>query len=52
MKQVLIDPPVSEAVAIGVKFAATAAAEPPELPPGTRLSPMGYAQGQEAIFIG
>ena len=31
----LIDPPVSEPNAQGTKFAATAAAEPPDEPPGT-----------------
>ena len=37
----LIEPPVSVPVAAGTIPAATAAAEPPELPPGTRFSPQG-----------
>ncbi len=34
----LIDPPVSVPIVAGVRFAHTAAAEPPEEPPGTTLS--------------
>ena len=38
----LIDPPVSVPVAAETKPAATAEAEPPELPPGTKFSPQGF----------
>src|SRR5688572_11934731 len=40
-----IDPPVSVAVAAGAKRAATAAAEPPELPPGTASASQGLRTG-------
>ena len=36
-----IEPPVSVPVAAGSRRAATAAAEPPDEPPGTRLSSHG-----------
>ena len=36
-----IEPPVSVPVAAGSRRAATAAAEPPDEPPGTRLSSQG-----------
>ena len=41
----LIDPPVSEPSAILHKPSATAAAEPPEEPPGTLFSPFGFLTG-------
>ena len=37
-----IDPPVSVPMVAGVNFAAKADAEPPEDPPGTRFSPIGF----------
>ncbi|MCY1208432.1 hypothetical protein D9M72_200590 [compost metagenome] len=37
-----IEPPVSVPVAAGTRRAATAAAEPPEEPPGTRSSAQGF----------
>jgi hypothetical protein len=37
-----IEPPVSVAVAAGAMRAATAAAEPPELPPGTAVLSQGF----------
>src|SRR5260221_13136107 len=40
-----IEPPVSVAVAAGTSRAATAAAEPPEEPPGTRLGSQGFRTG-------
>src|SRR5688500_18916343 len=40
-----IDPPVSVAVALGASRAATAAAEPPEEPPGTSLASQGLRTG-------
>ena len=40
-----IDPPVSVPVAIGAKPAATAAADPPEDPPGTRSKFQGFKVG-------
>jgi hypothetical protein len=40
-----MEPPVSVAVAMGATRAATAAAEPPELPPGTRRSSHGFFTG-------
>ena len=40
-----IEPPVSVAVAIGAMRAATAAAEPPELPPGTSFTSQGFFTG-------
>ena len=45
----LIDPPVSVPVEIEVIFAATHAAEPPELPPGTRLSFQGLPTGPKTV---
>ena len=45
----LIDPPVSVPVEIEVIFAATHAAEPPELPPGTRLSFQGLPTGPKKL---
>jgi hypothetical protein len=38
-------PPVSVPMESGVWYAATAAAEPPELPPGTRVRSHGLAVG-------
>src|SRR5512143_3873311 len=40
-----IEPPVSVAVASGATRAATTAAEPPELPPGTSLGFQGFFTG-------
>src|SRR5882672_9183752 len=40
-----IEPPVSVAVAAGTRRAATAAAEPPEEPPGTRFGSQGLRTG-------
>src|SRR5574343_2001168 len=40
-----MEPPVSVPVAIGARRAATAAAEPPEEPPGTRLRSQGFFTG-------
>ena len=40
-----IDPPVSVPVAAGTSRAATTAAEPPELPPGTRVGSQGFLTG-------
>ena len=40
-----IEPPVSVPVAAGTRRAATAAAEPPEEPPGTRLGSQGLRTG-------
>src|SRR5688500_16713908 len=40
-----MEPPVSVAVAKGARRAATAAAEPPEEPPGTRLGSQGFLTG-------
>ena len=45
-----IEPPVSVPVAAGTSRAATAAAEPPEEPPGTRLSSHGFRTGRKAEF--
>ena len=42
-----IEPPVSVPVAAGARRAATAAAEPPELPPGTRVAVPGIAHRAE-----
>ena len=44
------DPPVSEPSAIGEYPAATAAAEPPELPPGTRARSSGLSVGPKPEF--
>jgi len=41
-------PPVSVPMASGVWYEATAAAEPPELPPGTRVRSQGLAVGPYA----
>src|SRR5919198_4930322 len=46
----LIEPPVSEPSAHGAKPAATAAAEPPEEPPGTRSGSQGFRLGPYAEF--
>ena len=43
-----IEPPVSEPSASGTNPAATAAAEPPEDPPGTRLTSWGLRVGPVA----
>jgi hypothetical protein len=40
-----IDPPVSVPVAAGTRRAATATAEPPELPPGTSAVFQGFLTG-------
>ena len=40
-----IEPPVSVPVTPGAIRAATAAAEPPDEPPGTRLVSQGFATG-------
>ena len=39
----LIDPPVSVPIVVGVKSAANALAEPPDDPPGTVLSAIGFS---------
>ena len=41
-----IEPPVSVPVAAGTRRAATAAAEPPDEPPGTRVVSHGFATGR------
>ena len=46
----LIEPPVSEPSAHGARPAATAAAEPPEEPPGTRSGSHGFLVGPYAEF--
>src|SRR5919198_4959716 len=46
----LIEPPVSEPSAHGARPAATAAAEPPEEPPGTRVGSHGLRVGPYAEF--
>ena len=38
----LIDPPVSVPIVTGVRFAARAEDEPPEDPPGTKFSLIGF----------
>ena len=38
----LIDPPVSVPIVTGVKLAAKAAEEPPDDPPGTKSSAIGF----------
>ena len=38
----LIDPPVSVPIVTGVKLAASAADDPPDEPPGTKFSPIGF----------
>ncbi len=40
-----IEPPVSVPVAAAHRRAATAAAEPPDEPPGTSFSPQGFSTG-------
>ena len=45
-----IEPPVSEPRASGAIPAATAAAEPPEEPPGTRLGSAGLRVGPDEEF--
>ena len=45
-----IEPPVSVPIAHGALPAATAAAEPPELPPGTRVGSHGFVVGPKAEF--
>ena len=40
-----MDPPVSVPVAAGAMRAATAQAEPPELPPGTVVMSQGFLTG-------
>ena len=44
-----IDPPVSVPVAAGTRPAATAAAEPPDEPPGTRSTSHGLATGPKKL---
>src|SRR5215213_4384318 len=43
------EPPVSEPSAIGTMPAATAAAEPPDEPPGTRFGSIGLRAGPKAL---
>ena len=45
-----MEPPVSLPIAIGVMSAATAAAEPPEEPPGTLEGSRGFFVGPKAEF--
>jgi hypothetical protein len=45
-----MEPPVSDPSVTGSSPAATAAAEPPELPPGTRVRSHGLAVGPKAEF--
>ena len=45
-----IEPPVSVPVVAGTSRAATAAAEPPDEPPGTRASSHGFLTGRKAEF--
>ena len=45
-----IEPPVSVPIAQGAVPAATAAAEPPEEPPGTRVESQGLVTGPKAEF--
>src|SRR6266536_3626095 len=45
-----IDPPVSVPIASGASNEATAAAEPPDEPPGTRLRSQGLRDGPNAEF--
>src|SRR5437764_7844944 len=44
------DPPVSVPIAHGARPAATAAALPPEEPPGTRVRSHGFSTGPNAEF--
>ena len=46
----LIEPPVSEPSAHGARPPATAAAEPPPEPPGTRVGSHGLRDGPNAEF--
>src|SRR5215217_6217216 len=46
----LIDPPVSDPSAHGARPAATAAADPPPEPPGTRVGSHGLRDGPNAEF--
>ena len=46
----LIEPPVSEPSAQGASPPATAAADPPEEPPGTRVGSHGFRVGPYAEF--
>src|SRR4029453_14502768 len=46
----LVEPPVSEPSAQGARPAATAAAEPPDEPPGTRSGSQGLRVGPNAEF--
>ena len=45
-----MEPPVSDPRVAGTKSAATAAALPPEEPPGTRVISRGLAVLQKALF--
>ena len=45
-----MEPPVSVPVAAGVRRAATAAAEPPDEPPGTRVLSQGLLTLPMALF--
>src|SRR5512141_1391902 len=45
-----IEPPVSVPVANGTMPAATAAAEPPDEPPGTRVVSQGFFTGPKLLF--
>src|ERR1700704_2318512 len=45
-----IEPPVSVPIAHGARPAATAAALPPEEPPGTRLRSQGFSTGPKPEF--
>ncbi len=45
-----IEPPVSVPIAHGTRPAATAAAEPPDEPPGTRVRSHGFSTGPNAEF--
>jgi hypothetical protein len=47
-----IEPPVSVPVAAGSRRAATAAAEPPDEPPGTRCGPRGCARAEGRVLVG
>src|SRR6266568_9330023 len=45
-----MEPPVSVPIPSGASYAVTAAAEPPEEPPGTRLRSQGLREGPKAEF--
>jgi len=45
-----MEPPVSVPVVPGTRRAATATAEPPEEPPGTRDTSQGLLAGKKALF--